>query len=172
MQHEQQKCDRATQVQHKWDMSITSATTVQHKCDTSNISAIQLQHECNTSATQVTPVLHECDTNNATAKRVKNFEFNNNTREKIHFIFIERIYNPWFCRFPSKKKKKKHHGWKLWRAINRKFKYLSTYILTFLAERFRKSQKVVPLKIASLKVVCYLQFLKNPKYVRIVLNHL
>ena len=39
---------------------------------------------------------------------------------KIHFLFLKIIHNPWFCKFSSK-----HHGLKLWRAINREFQHLN-----------------------------------------------
>ena len=51
------------------DASATRATRMQHECN-----------ECNTSATQG---WHECYTNDTSAKRVKNFDFDNKMRKNI-----------------------------------------------------------------------------------------
>ena len=57
--------------------------------DTSNTSApqtIRMRHEqldCDTSATRATQVRHECYTNDMSVIRVKTFDFDNDTSEKI-----------------------------------------------------------------------------------------
>ena len=84
---------------HKhWSSLIynTSARQERHErreCNTSNTNATRMQRECNTSATQG---WHECYTNDTSAKRVKNFDFDNKMRKKkfshpyIYYMASER----------------------------------------------------------------------------------
>ena len=83
---------RTTQVRHDCDMNNTSATRVTratrvwHKCDTNDTSATwapRVWHKCDTSATRTTQVWHKCYKNDTSVTRVRNFDFDNDTSEKI-----------------------------------------------------------------------------------------
>ena len=93
-------------------MSATKTTQLQHKRDTRNTSTSQLQqkkHQCNNSATKITRVWYDCDTNSTIAPRVKKMILITTQVKKyfilfsVHFLFLKRIHNPWFCKIYIKK---------------------------------------------------------------------
>ena len=117
-------------------------------CD---MSARRERRECDTSAAPVQDKRHKCHVNNKSLTRVQIFDFDNDTSEKIFsflnrfiFFFLKGFIILEFVNFPQKI----HHGWKLWRAINRKIKCLYSLfipcsqkiILTLCVERFTKSR--------------------------------
>ena len=64
----------------------TSARQVRHECDTNAIQVEGVQHEwdtSNTSPTQTARVRHDCYTNDTSVTRVKNIDFDNDTRKNI-----------------------------------------------------------------------------------------
>ena len=85
--HERHECDTS-------NMNVTRRQHEQNECNTSETQATQVWHKCNASATRTTWVQHECYTNNMSAKRVKNFDFNNDTSKSI-FSHPYLLYGKW-----------------------------------------------------------------------------